>query len=227
MTIYYGASEKVYTNVYANNDTNGANTTLIGSSDAMFLLKDAQSVVTKWYDATTDLMCYELSGTAQLDALTVDVSVATVNSSGYDLPISSSMHIILSNCTMTLSKPMYVQPGAVVEIKTSATVNLTSNLYVVDNDEWGKFILGLYFKPFDNLTVHKNRGDGTSKDLLDDAKLIVDGTLNVSGGLYTSTGGADIMGNGGGKITFSSLPGSYNIRQLENSAGGNSSSYTF
>lgn len=225
MTIYYGASEKVYTNVYANNDTNGANTTLIGSSDAMFLLKDAQSVVTKWYDATTDLMCYELSGTAQLDALTVDVSVATVNSSGYDLPISSSMHIILSNCTMTLSKPMYVQPGAVVEIKPSATVNLTSNLYVVDNDEWGKFILGLYFKPFDNLTVHKNRGDGTSKDLLDDAKLIVDGTLNVSGGLYTSTGGADIMGNGGGKISFSSLPGSYNIRQMENSAGGNSSSY--
>ena len=225
LIMQYGATEKVYTNVYASSQTNGANTTLIASSGAMFLLTDAQSVVKKWYDPTTDLMCYELSGTAQLSSLTVDVSVASVNSASYDLPITSSMHIILSNCTMTLSKPMYLQPGAVVEIKPSATVNLTSNLYVVDNDEWGKFILGLYFKPFDNLTVHKNRGDGSSKDLLDDAKLIVDGTLNVTGSLYTSTGGADIMGNGGGKIMFSTLPSSYNIRQLENSAGGNSSSY--
>ena len=225
LIMQYGATEKVYTNVYASSQTNGANTTLIASSGAMFLLTDAQSVVKKWYDPTTDLMCYELSGTAQLSSLTVDVSVASVNSESYDLPITSSMHIILSNCTMILSKPMYLQPGAVVEIKPSATVNLTSNLFVVDNDEWGKFILGLYFKPFDNLTIHKNRGDGTSKALLDDAKLIVDGTLNVTGSLYTSTGGADIMGNGGGKITFSTLPSSYNLRQLENSAGGNSSSY--
>ena len=226
LTVQNGATEKVYTNVYANSDTNDANTTLIGSSDAMFLLKDAQSIVKKWYDATTDLMCYELSGTAQLSSLTVSIgSIVSVNSADYDLPITSGMHIILSNCTMTLSKPMYMQPGAVVEITPSATVNLTSNLYVADNDEWGKFILGLYFKSFDNMTVHKNRGDGTSKDLLDDAKLIVDGTLNVTGGLYTSTGGADIMGNGGGKITFSTLPSSYNLRQLENSAAGNSSSY--
>ena len=226
MTLEYGASEKVYTNVYASNQTNEASTTLIASSGSLFLLKDNQSIVTKWYDPTTDLVCYNLSGTAQISSLAVKLaSIVDVKSEDYDLPITSGMHIILSDCNMTLSKPMYMQPGAVIEIRSSAVANLESNLYVVDKDEWWKFILGLYFKSFSNLTVHKNRGDGSSKDLLDDAKLIVDGTLNVTGGLYASTGGADIMGNGGGKITFSSLPGSYNVRQLENSATGNSSSY--
>ena len=227
LTIKYGALEQVYTNVYANSSTNETSTTLIGTGTALFLLKNEASVVRKWYDATTDLVCYELSGTAQLYQLSVSIGgIVTVNSKDYDLPITSGMHIIMTDCDMTISYPIYLQPGAVVEIKPSATVTLASNLYVVDNDEWRNFILTLYFKSFSNLTKHKNRGDGKSKDLLDDAKLIVDGTLNVTGGLYTSTGGGDIMGNHGGKITFpSSLPSAKNLYLLKKSAAGDSGDY--
>ena len=227
LTLEYGASEKVYTNVYANKQTNEANTTLIAKSGSLFLLNDSQSLVRKWYDPTTDLVCYELSGTAKISSLTVSIgSIVSVNSADYDLPITSGMHIILSNCNMTLDKPMYMQPGAVIEIKPGATANLASNLYVVDNDEWNTFIIALYFKSFDNLTVHKNRGDGTSKALLDDAKLIVDGTLNITGNLYTSTGGATVMSNGGGQITFpNTLPTSHNLYQIRGSAAGNTDSY--
>lgn len=210
-TYKYGSTLSNYTNVYGGGGKNEGTFSLIGNSNTLFLLKDASSFVRKWYDPTTDLVNYELSGTAQLDALNVDAGITTVSSSSYNLPISSNMQIVLTNCNMTISKPMIVQPGAVIEIKNDATLTLASNAYIFDVDNWGMYCNGRYFYSMDILTNHKNRGTGTSKELLDDATLIVDGTLNVTGKLYTTAGGADIMGNGGGSVQFSSLGGSGNI----------------
>ncbi len=210
-TYKYGSTLSNYTNVYGGGDKNEGTFSLIGNSNTLFLLKNTSSFVRKWYDPTTDLVNYELSGTAQLDALNVDAGITTVSSASYNLPISSNMQIVLTNCNMTISKPMIVQPGAVIEIKNDATLTLASNAYIFDVDNWGMYCNGRYFYSMDILTNHKNRGTGTSKELLDDATLIVDGTLNVTGKLYTTAGGADIMGNGGGSVKFSSLGGSGNI----------------
>ncbi len=211
VTFKYGSADKNYTCLKTSLGTEEPGPfIIIGSSNSLFKLKDSKSTVRKWYDPTTDLMCYELSGTSQLDALEVEIYVS-VNSANYNLPIASNMHIILADCDMTLSKPMLIQPGAVIEIKNGASATLSSNMYLFDVDNWGMYVYGAYFKPFKNLTSHKNRGDGSSKDLLDDAKLIVDGTLNVTGKLYSTAGGANIMGNGGGKINFSTLPSATNI----------------
>ena len=92
---------------------------------------------------------------------------------------------------------------------TSGAVNLTSELYLYDVDQWGLYVHNYYFRSFNNLTSHKNRGAENSKAGLDDAKLIVDGIFNIQNGgkLYTTAGGANIMGNGGGQISFkSALP---------------------
>ncbi len=211
VTFKYGSADKNYTCLKTSFGTEEPGPfIIIGSSNSLFKLKDSKSTVRKWYDPTTDLMCYELSGTSQLDALEVEIYVS-VNSANYNLPIASNMHIILADCDMTLSKPMLIQPGAVIEIKNGASATLSSNMYLFDVDNWGMYVYGAYFKPYKNLTSHKNRGDGSSKDLLDDAKLIVDGTLNVTGKLYSTAGGANIMGNGGGKIIFSTLPSATNI----------------
>ena len=179
---------------------------MIGSDQTLFLLKDSKSVIRKWYDPTTDLTCYELSGTAQLDALVMNLPfVGDFNSGDCNLPVSNSMHIILADCNMTLSKPLTVQAGAVVEIKNTATVNLTAKIHLFDNDQWDKYIHNYYFRSFNNLTSHKNRGAENSKDGLEDAKFIIDGTLNVKSGqgyIYSTAGGANLMGNGGGKIVF-------------------------
>ena len=110
---------------------------------------------------------------------------------------------------MNLANPLMVQAGAIVEIKPSATVDLTSELYLYDVDQWGKYIHNYYFRSFNNLSSHKDRGAENSKAGLDDAKLIVDGIFNVQNGgkLYTTAGGANIMGNDGGVINFNaSLP---------------------
>ncbi len=211
-TYHYGATLSNYTNVYGGGGKNEGTFSLIGKSNTLFQLKDASSSVCKWYDPTTDLVNYEMRGTAQLDALNVDAGITTVSSSSYNLPLSSNMQIVLAaGCNMTLSKPMVVQPGAVVEVKKGASLTLSSNTYIFDVDNWGMYCNGRYFYSMTILTSHKNRGTGKSKDLLDDAKLIVDGTLNVTGKIYATDGGANIMGNGAGSISLSSLGGNGNI----------------
>ena len=179
---------------------------MIGSLNTLFLLKDEGSVIRKWYDPTTDLTCYELSGTAQLDELVMNLPfVGNFKSGDCNLPVSNSMHVILANCDMTLSKPLTVQAGAVLEIKNTATVNLTAKIHLFDVDEWGLYIHNYYFRSFNNLTSHKDRGAENSKAGLEDAKFIIDGVLNVKAGqgyIYSTAGGANLMGNGGGKIVF-------------------------
>ena len=224
-TYNYGSTLNNYINVYGDNKTNAGDFVTIGNSNTLFLLKDSQAKVRKWYDPTTDLVCYELSGTTQIDALNVDAGITTVSSSSYNLPITSNMHVII-NSNLTISKPMSVLPGAVLEIKNGYTTTISNNLYVYDTDDWGKGVLKYYFYPFSNLTSHKNRGTGTTNDL-EDAKLVVDGTLNVTGKIYTTTGGANIMGNGGGQITLpSSLYGSPCLYQAWGGAAGTQTSTT-
>ena len=192
---------------------------IIGSEESLFLLKDEQSVIRKWYDPTTDLSCFELNGTAQLDQLILNLPFVGDFASGEcNLPISNSMHILLANCDMTLSKPLTVQAGAIIEITNTATVNLTAKIHLFDVDEWGLYIHNYYFRSFNNLTSHKNRGAENSKAGLDDAKFIIDGTLNVVNGqgyIYSTAGGADLMGNGGGVINFlGALPDASEIWQV-------------
>ena len=86
------------------------------------------------------------------------------------------------------------------------TVNLEAPVHLYDVDEWGQYIYkNSCFRTFNTISMHKDGGAESSKEGLDDAKLIVDGTLNVvknKGYLYATTGGANIMGNGGGKVIF-------------------------
>ena len=201
----YGSKLMGHASLMVNNGIQAINVAIVGSEKNLFLLKDAQSTIRKWYDPTTDLTCYELSGTADLDALVLNIGYE-FDSGDFNLPISNSMHIILTDCNMTLSKPLTVQAGAVFEFKESATVNLEAAVHLYDVDEWGQYIhKNSCFRTFNTITSHKDRGSETSKAGLDDAKVIVDGTLKIvknKGALYATSGGANIMGHGGGKIIF-------------------------
>ena len=206
ITYKYGSKLMGHATLMALSSVLALNVAIIGSDVNLFLLKDEQSIVRKWYDPTTDLVCFELSGSAQLDALVISFGIYEFNSAEYNLPLSNSMHIILSDCNMTLAKPLTVQAGAVLEVKESATVNLEAPVHLYDLDEWGNYIYNnCTFRTFNTISAHKDRGAESLKDGLDDAKLIIDGTLNVvknKGYIYATSGGANIMGNGGGKIIF-------------------------
>ena len=210
VTYNYGSKLSNLMSIFGDGQVYNGTFDLVGSSNTLFLLKDSGSKLKKWYDPTTDLVCYEMSGTTQLDALNVDAAGETVSSKDYNLPVSTSMHIILASST-TISKPVEIQAGAVVEVKSGATLTCSSNIYLFDKDNWGAYCYKKYYYTMANLTNHKNRGNGTSNELIDDAKFIVDGTLNMTGKMYTTEGGADIMSNGGGKIVYSALPSATNI----------------
>ena len=217
-TYKYGGKLMTYVDVYGDGHTNGASFPLIYSSNSFFLLTSSTGDVVKWYDPTTDLCCFQLNGTASIGFLSLTVASVSVSSKDFYLPISNSMHLIIGpTCKLNITYPITMQGGSVIEIKPGAQVTLGANLYMFDNDEWGLFVHNYYFRSFANLTVHKSRGSETSKALLDDATLIVDGklTINSGKGVYTSAGGARIIGNGGGQVIFpSSLVTSYDLHQV-------------
>lgn len=212
MTLEYGAREFVRSLL---SDSSGSIIVpsefgIIGTGNAMFLMTDAGSSVKKWYDATTDHTCIELIGTAKLSHLELSMMDIDVSSENFVLPIPCGMRILLKNCNMNLSNEINILPGAILEIEEDANVTVTNNIFVWDMDQWEKFAYNRYFYTMDyTLTPHYKR-DGNNKSTMGDGRIVVDGTLTLDGtlnskgqrkgNLYTSLSGADVMGNGGGRL---------------------------
>lgn len=214
-----GSNLKCHWAIFGNGSTSTVTFPLVASSNSLFKLATG-GTLRKWYDPTTDRVCYELGGNTSLDALNLNVLGQSVSSSDYNLPIPANMQIILKSGTnLTISKPMTMHAGSVVEIKKDATLKLNSNVYLYDKDDWDTYCMyAYYFRTYKNLTSHYNRGTGTSKELLEDARVIVDGTLDLtgSGRLYATAHGADVMGNGGGILKYGTLPGNTTMTQCKN-----------
>lgn len=233
----YGAVEKCVVSFNPSSTNTTSVFTIIGKSDAdaMFRLNAEGATITKWYDATTDHFCVKMSGDASLKNLKLSFSMKilttitiTVNSADYILPIPSSMHLIFDNTTLTLSNELCLLPGAIAEIRDNASISLGTNLYLYDVSQWNKYCLSKYFTTYNTpFTTHLTRKTSDMSQL-DDAKLIIDGTLTVNGGkyVYSTSSGANICGNNGGHMVFAgSLPSSKNVYQVYGSATGSSSSY--
>ena len=115
----YGSNCKCYWTIFGNGSVYDVNFPLIASSGSLFKLASG-GTVRKWYDPTTDHVCFEMGGTAALDALTLSVMGETVTSSDYYLPIPANLKIVLkSGNNLTVSKPMTMHAGSVVDISTA------------------------------------------------------------------------------------------------------------
>ena len=237
ITFNYGATEKVVTSFNPSGTNTTSTFTIIGGTndDAMFRMHAKGATITKWYDATTDHFCVQLSGNSSLENLKLSFSMkigfsvtVEVDSKDYILPIPSSMHLILDNTDVTLSNALCLLPGAIAEIHNNATLTINTNMYVYDVSQWDKYCLSKYFitynTPFTNHLVRST----ADMSQLDDAKFIIDGTCTINNGkyLYSSSSGANICGNNGGRMIFSgSLPAATNAYQVKGSATGSSSDY--
>ena len=192
LTIYSGAEEILYTDIYASESQNGASVTFIGNSG---MFKVFSGSLTKQYDAAQDRMVYTVNGKAELNSLSINSGALSVNSSEYVLPITNNMTLhITPRSSITTNQDIALLPGVQVYVDKAAELTIAAGkkAYIYDSDQWtdqnyvnpnAKFKSVLY-SPTKSYTR-------TNADLVD-ALVDVNGTLIAAGAIYTTKNGADV-----------------------------------
>lgn len=192
LTIYSGAEEILYTDIYASDRQNGASVTFIGNSGMFKVLSGS---LTKQYDAAQDRMVYTVDGKAELNSLSINSGALRVDSSKYVLPITNNMTLhITPRSSITTNQDIALLPGVQVYVDKAAELMIAAGkkAYIYDSDQWtnqnyvnpnAKFKSVLY-SPTKSYTR-------TDADLVD-ALVDVNGTLIAAGEIYTTKSGADV-----------------------------------
>lgn len=207
LTLHAGASETVYTAVYAIRKINPTSIPFIGDG-GMFKLTSGS--LTKAYDGATDRIHYTIAGVAEVNSLNLKLGSMSVSSSSYVLPFTNNMTVDLtSGSKLSINQTAALLPGVQANIAQGAEMIISSgkSIYIYDRDEWvaQNFVTGGKFKavPYTPGT-HYNR---TEANLID-VKVDVNGTLTANGSIYTTTSGANICSSEGtGKYVQQGAPG--------------------
>ena len=222
LTLEYGANLSVDYGLYmADNHFTGRNYFIGSNSSAMFSMKSGE--ITRWYDRMTDRIHYELNGNCDLKNISIKANYLityTINSKDYTLPINSNMTInVKSGSKFNLTQDMSFLPCTDITIEKGATMNVGEglNVYTYDAKDWvgrgcvmpsfdfeqllhvGRNDKGTYGKPF----VRTMGADNPNHD----ARLKINGEMILNGYLYTSSFGANICSDGGGKIIYKKSAG--------------------
>ena len=194
LTLHAGASETVYTAVYAIRKINPTSIPFIGD-EGMF--KIVSGSLTKAYDGATDRIHYTIDGVAEVNSLNLKLAGMSVSSSSYVLPFTNNMTVDLTpSSKLTVNQTAALLPGVEVTIAKDAELAVPSgkSLYVYDADEWDGYC-GASDAPF--ISVPYAPGRTGKRAPLADVKVDVNGTLTAIGGIYTTAGGADICSSTG------------------------------
>ena len=226
LTITAGATEELDAALNVNGIVN-MSLTFISQNNGFFQLSNGYSF-TKYYDKYSDRIRMTVekeegaTGTAELGSIALNVTgIGEINSADFVLPLPHNYDIVLGKNTVTnILHDIALLPGATCHIMEGATCNLgvssTANLFVYDQKYSkvdGKGYMGSTDAEF---FIIKSRPDKLqytrTSATIQDAKLIVDGTLNTPNGyVYTTnaktetTDHACITSNGGGKVQFNAL----------------------
>ena len=206
LTLRAGASETVYTAVYAIRKINPTSIPFIGEN-GMFKLVSGS--LTKAYDGSTDRVIYTVNGEAEVNSLNLKLAGTSVSSSSYVLPLTNNMTINLtSGSKLTVNQTAALLPGVQASIAKDAELVVPSgkSIYIYDVDEWGSYCSGggnAHFVP-----VVYAPGRTGKRAPLADAKVDVNGKLTAIGGVYTTASGADIRSSEGtGQYVQQGAPG--------------------
>ena len=195
LTFESGASEMLYSSLYALSMAKGTSVPFIGSG-GMFQMGEG-TTLTKTYHPDTDRLSFELNGDASINSLKVSVSGASIDSGSYVLPIMNNWDFEQHSGTLTLNQDLAFLPGLSASIDKGATMDIASgnNLYVYDSGSWGNYVLqnSKYLTIAYSPSAHKTRKEAD----LTDATVDVNGTLQADGYIYTTGDGADIKSSKG------------------------------
>lgn len=184
-SILYGAEHKGYLDLYASNQHRTDIATIIGNSNAMLIMEDSSSHIIKTYtkiDNGIGMTNLTITGKAKMGTLEITVSGVTVSMTDvrFPMPWNYSINVGdgLNPTTFTLPYDYKMMTGATVNVKKSATVNLTGTLLIYKSFTDTPFPVGGI--------VYPNKGE---------AKLNVEGVVNAIGGIA-----GEVHGINGGKV---------------------------
>ena len=158
-------------------------------------------------------MRFNVNGPLYIGTMTLSFPSATLDSKDYPLPINNNFTINICSGSTTISKDQSIAllPGAELNISRGANVEVASDpeksskMYVYDLAEnWkGKnYAYNAELRVVGYSTYNGTKVMRTVNDLTD-ATIDVNGNLIVSGKLFTTSGGANIVSTqGDGKILF-------------------------
>lgn len=177
--------------------------------------------VRKFYDPATDQQVYEINNSADVGSLVMKVVIKgiggfiggddeiNVDSRGFQFPIMNNFKMHLLSGEMFVTQRTEILPGAVIEVdkKSTLTINGTNDaaLLFYDADDWGQYIFqhntgGEAIYDYGSRVKYRPGGLEYTRKLapaaengLEDAQLIVHGTVDVKGTLMTTSHGASIV----------------------------------
>ena len=217
VTYNYGAQGHGYWSIFGNGEINTINFVAISNTGGAGVFQIASGgTVKKWYDPTTDRVCVELRGGSKMDAITLNVLGETVSTKDYNLPLPANIHLILANgASSAIQKPVVAHAGSVIEVQAGATLTLSSSLYLFDEEDWDAYCMNKYYAVYNSPSIHYDRGNGSSKTNLEAATIIADGAVSVTGNLYATAHGANIMGHNAGTVQYTKLPSNTTMTQCK------------
>ena len=183
-SILYEAEHKGYLDLYASDQHRTAVATIFGKGSAMMIMEDSTAHITTTYERTGNLIgetTLTMTGKVKMGVLKIKVTTTVtvaMNEVRFPMPWNFTINVGdgLNPTTFTLPDDYKMMTGATVNIKKSATVNLTGTLLIYKS---------FTDTPFGG-TVYPNKGA---------AKLNVEGVVNAIGGIA-----GEVHGINGGKV---------------------------
>lgn len=252
ITFEYGASEYLSTCV---------SVTLLGKQEAniQFIGKYSDeyglfglgenTTITKSYDPVTDRLKFDIQGSgidgqkSKIGHMQLKVRV-TIDSKNYVMPIQNNIDITVKDATVDVQYDMAFLPGSTLLVSDNSVINVEKNAYVYDRGarKWKDGESGGYWSALNSIIMplpSTARPGGiktparSEADLID-AKLVVNGRINVNGCMYTvkgdfpedeegntiPQGGANITSDGGGTINVKKLGTATQTYQWDQALGG-------
>ncbi len=231
-TYEYGAHLKVWTTIFMSKKIFSAGVDFIGEG-AMFVPAEGASV-TKTYDPKTDRLHLEISGSASINPMALELGGSNVQSQNFPLPINSNISIFIHSGTTTLKQTVALLPGSELTVDRGAELVLETgtvsasdmytggeNLFIYDADEWNyginldteQTVNGTNYvysnRKFSPVAYTPSRTYNRTNADLKDVVVNINGTLTAKGFVYTTAGGASIISSEGtGKFFMESGAGS-------------------
>ena len=220
----YGASEMLVTGVYAGDVYSVTSVPFVGSNSGLMTWgTSSATTITKFYDAYKDRQIYVVEDNQNIRAsmkfgdvalsLNIIGQTVDIHSRDYVMPLTNNMDVIVRNAHIEIPSGinLCLLAGSSIHLDRNSIGTNYSQIFIYDKDQ-NTFTDGSgYYGSTDSplLPIYPNhrpygrKFDRTTGNL-SDARLIVDGQLNCNNGyLITTSSGANITSNGGGRIQLS------------------------